>query len=47
VPNVKTEGTIKNEPSRDTGNIGHKTQATLGTRHTTKTNNTKKHNKKK
>jgi hypothetical protein len=33
VPNVKTEGTIKNEPSRDTGNIGHKTQATLGTRH--------------
>ena len=33
MPNVKTEGTIKNEPSRDTGNIGHKTQATLGTRH--------------
>jgi hypothetical protein len=31
---VKTEGTIKNGLSRDTGNIGHK-------RHRTKTNKTK------
>ena len=30
---IITEGTITNGLSRETGNIGHKTQATLGTRH--------------
>jgi len=36
----KTEGAIKNEQSRDTGNIGH-------TRHRTKANKTKKNTNKK
>ena len=33
-----TEGAIKNGQSRDTGNIEHKTQATLGTQDTERIN---------